>query len=707
MPEIPTPTHFSSSGGYLINPHLYDINNLTVLTQQRLDPWPWSRGWVHAMGVAIFLAGWIFIFSLFHLHDIYVDSRRLRTSLANNTKHHRIRGSVDNRTVYDRLATHLRQFTYLRSKKWRLASVSLGSALLVIAGFGYPMLYIFTQFPYYRLHYWWGPPGISGRAGMMGVATVPFIVALGMKANLVSVVTGVGHERLNMFHRWLGYLALVLGIIHAIPFFVQRTKEEGMEGVRVMFASNIVYWNGVASLVLLAWLCGASIPWFRRLAYEFFAYTHMVVGIAFIGCMIWHCANMLSSWSYLFAALGIWGACGLYRIFVKTNLVRGGILKGDRATFSKLSDDGVKITIPTKMKWKPGQHVFIRVPGISWTDNHPFTIASVMKAENLVAKTDRHSSGRATPEEESYNDVVIVFKPFKGFTRKAFELSRKFPDLTLECFLDGPYGGLPRPLEAFDTVLLIAGGSGITPVVAHLQDLCRKMKTGAALTRDVRIVWTVKRFQSLEWFKDEIAAASRMLPPGTVHVQYFITQEVAVQLPEGPVSATRQWPGEVKFPTEPPSPYANSPDAPYARPPRSPPPAYPPPVHTLPTVEEEAAQRLSIYTCATAPSRPVSYVFNRHDVKSSHLSLPPLDTRQSISPVPNFGDDVMIEFGRPLLRTGLRPWAQSFGKRTCVYVCGPEAMKVDVTNAVAGLQRDVWAVEGREEVFLHTETFGY
>lgn len=42
-------------------------------------------------------------------------------------------------------------------------------------------------------------------------------------------------------------------------------------------------------------------------------------------------------------------------------------------------------------------------------------------------------------------------------------------------------------------------------------------------------------------------------------------------------------------------------------------------------------------------------------------------------------------------------------------VCGPESMKIDVSNAVAGLQMDIWRKENleREEVYLHTETFGY
>lgn len=131
------------------------------------------------------------------------------------------------------------------------------------------------------------------------------------------------------------------------------------------------------------------------------------------------------------------------------------------------------------MRWEAGQHIFIRIPGISLFDNHPFTAASIM-AENA--------------KDFEYNDLVLVFKPHKGFTRQVYDISRSRPDTPFKAYLDGPYGGLSRKLESFETVLMVAGGSGITPIVAHLQHLAQKIRRGEALTRDIRIVWTVKRF---------------------------------------------------------------------------------------------------------------------------------------------------------------------------------------------------------------------
>jgi hypothetical protein len=34
-------------------------------------------------------------------------------------------------------------------------------------------------------------------------------------------------------------------------------------------------------------------------------------------------------------------------------------------------------------------------------------------------------------------------------------------------------------------------------------------------------------------------------------------------------------------------------------------------------------------------------------------------------------------------------------------------MKVDAANAAAKMQEDIWLSDEREEVYLHTETFGW
>lgn len=202
---------------------------------------------------------------------------------------------------------------------------------------------------------------------------------------------------------------------------------------------------------------------------------HICAGVGFVGLLFWHCNNQLTSWHYLYATAAVWASGLLYRLLFRSSFLRA--FAGERAHFTPLTDHGVMITIPTTLRWNPGQHVFIRIPQINPFDNHPFTVASCV--ERPIGE---------------HNDLVLVFKPQRGFTKKVAAIARKDPDNSYRVFLDGPYGGLQRKLEAFETVLMIAGGSGITPCVAHLQELARKIRNKKAITRDVRIIWTVKHF---------------------------------------------------------------------------------------------------------------------------------------------------------------------------------------------------------------------
>jgi hypothetical protein len=359
--------------------------------------------------------------------------------------------------------------------------------------------------------------------------------------------------------------------------------------------------------------------------------------MGFLGLMFWHCNNMLTSWHYLIATFTIWVGCLVYRLIFRTNFLRA--FRGEQAHFTALSDDGVKVTIPTTLRWDAGQHVFLRIPGISLLDNHPFTVASATTA----------------PEGE-HNDLVLVFKPQKGFTRRVFDISRKDPDNSYRAYLDGPYGGLARKLESFETVLLIAGGSGMTPIIGHLHQLAAKIKAKEAVTRDVRIIWTVKHFDAFEWFKDEVSKIARTMPRNSLLVQYFVTQETPVPLPgpSFPLSATRDWPA---------SPSPCTPMTPIF--------AKPEPLHGVREVPNEEEYELRIISMGKELGHDLGIQnFGRQENTAPHAITTddPIESpRSTKSVLPPMGDEVLLEFGRPPLREALRAWSEGFGKRTCVY----------------------------------------
>ncbi|CAI4211200.1 unnamed protein product [Parascedosporium putredinis] len=572
----------------------------------------------------------------------------------------------------------------------------------------------------------------------------PWIIATSMKANLLTVLIGIGPERLNVFHRWAGYICLFMSLVHAVPFYIQPVwNDDGMAIFQRLFpgGSGIIYGTGIACLVPLVWLCVASLPFIRRIAYELFVILHVPVGAVYIGVLFWHTKNFLMSWSYLYTSVAIWVVCYLMRFF-NLNWVRPwrlAFMVGDEAAITLMSENAIKITIPTQMRWKPGQYVYLRMPGISLFENHPFTIASLC------------SDDFPSDYGDEYRDCVVVFKPYGGFTRRVLETAiEKGPFHTYRAFLDGPYGGMRRDLAAFDTCILIAGGSGVTALMSQLLNLIKRMRDGKAITRKVVVIWAIKRLEAMDWFREELRICRDSAPP-RVSLASSSSRQRRVRIAEPSddhktdsgddkpsdafhsgedTSAGRK--REFHFP--PLAPRSDAPHFNYAPPsPRRIPP---------PTVEDDddddvgddtaantawnrgglpvRAPELAHLRTTNLPSRDQARPTSTFGPPSGFefgFSETPTEFRKSLMrfafPVPHQIDGGWsVEYGRPDLGYMLREWARGgpdgrgiLGRRTAVFVCGPATMREGVARTVARLQAEIWGDDKLEEIFLHTENY--
>lgn len=715
-------------------------------------------------------------------------------------------------------------------KKKRLSFPSLAVVCVIVIATAFVALYCFLPQPLYWQSMAFGSPPLAIRAGMLAVAMTPWIVATSMKANLVSMMTGISHERLNVLHRWGGYICLFLSLVHAVPFYMQKERDPpGYAQFKLLFpnSSGYIFGTGIACLVPLGWLCIGSLPILRTWAYELFLMLHVPVAWAYVGLLFWHCRNFLTSWHYLFATVAIWAISYLLRMF-NLNWFKPGRMAwliGDEAAVTLMAENAIKVTIPTQMKWKPGQFVYLRMPAISFFDNHPFTIASLC------------SEDFPSDYGENYRDCTVVFRPFGGFTRKVLDTAtEKGPFKTYRAYLDGPYGGMQRELAAFDTVVLFAGGSGITAIVSQLLNLIKRMRDGKAVTRNVQVVWTMKRLEAMDWFSEELRICREFAPPDTVTCQFFVTAAVRQsriqahneraprpisnifhdkldgfvagiaskrnsqfirdeaqgdpererELREEDQDAITSLPRPKHlqptiFPPPPGRRFESSDTDPsiarnaslralesktdttngdhsstgnYLAPPSArnsrrefhfPPPS---PRHNAPQFQfsPNSPNRASFTshppngpvgstkTSTEFPPPPAPAHVRGGKSMDLHISIPKQEPPNSTnfdfgfpSTPTEFQKNLMrfafinplkkkegwsTEYGRPDLAYMLKEWATGgddgrgvLGRRTCVFVCGPPGMRIDVANAVAELQADIWGDDGRDEIFLHTENY--
>lgn len=508
----------------------------------------------------------------------------------------------------------------------------------------------------------------------------------------------------------------------------------------------------------LIFLCLHSLPPLRRKMYELFVSLHVPVSIVFLAMLFWHCKNQLTSWSYLWATMVIWIVSYVIRIFYLnwTNPWRMSWLIGEEAAVTLMPENALKITIPTQMKWRCGQYVYLRMPGISVFENHPFTVASLC------------SNDFPSAYGEEYRDMVLVFRPFGGFTKKVLQSAVEHgPWHTYRAFIDGPYGGMTRSMDTFDHVVLFAGGSGITALVSQLLDLIKRMRDGKAITKTVHVVWALRRPETMKWFKEELRICREYAPPDAVQCQFYITaakrqvstgELVSSSAPHRPIStifydrvndafqgiannrysvnSTRRNSAlildeagddaererELRAENEDrirPLPQAHlvpMSEGRLAVPPPEPHRALSTPHPTL--HEKRRSHGLSIdlpgessrinelRQAAEAeesqqrginfgfPSTPTE--FQKNLMRFAFLPAAAKSTRTGWS----------TEYGRPDIPYMMRQMSKEWtGRRICVYVCGPSSMRVDVSNSVAALQRTVLSDGGRDEIFLHAENY--
>lgn len=578
---------------------------------------------------------------------------------------------------------------------------SLAVTVIVLAALIFVTLYCFVPQPLYYYSVALGSPPLAIRAGMLSVAMVPWIVALSTKANFITMLTGLGPERLNGLHRWSAYICLFLSLVHMVPFYITPIWNEGaMVNYRKFITLPMyAYGTGIAAIVPLFILCVHSLPFLRHWMYELFIVIHIPVSWIFVAMLFWHTKNFLSSWGYLWSTVIIWIFTYIIRLFYlnwSNPFHLSSFMIGEESAVTLLPQNAIKVTVPTKMRWRPGQYVYLRMPGISLFESHPFTIASLC------------SDDFPSAYGEKYRDLTMVFRPFHGFTRKVWRKAlENGPYRTYTALLEGPYGGMQRDMSAFDDVVFFAGGSGITAIASQLLDLIKKIRDGKSVTKSVKVVWALKSPETMGWFQEELRICRDHAPSSIFHCHFFLTgvnQEVPGQrdvvqekiygmlqgidkrssayIREAAAGDTER---EKELRSENEDGLAALPG---------------------PQTASHVANSRAYYQPAMPPSAGSPNNGHFEFGFNSPKALPQ-------SQAPNFAvyqpsvrrDNWRTDYFRPDIPQMLNDFSKNFGRRACVFVCGPPSMRVEVANTVAKLQQQVMLDSSRDEIFLHAENY--
>ncbi|KAI2466450.1 ferric reductase like transmembrane component-domain-containing protein [Annulohypoxylon bovei var. microspora] len=384
------------------------------------------------------------------------------------------------------------------------------------------LLMTFLVHPYYRGRRGYGSPPLAVRTGLMAQALTPIIVALAGKVNFITMLTGISHEKLNVFHRWVSYMCLFLSIVHTVPFIVQPLRDGGAAGLRKQYYKpGGMEYTGTPPLGILVGIVVLSIPWIRHRFYNFFYRLHIPMYVVYLGLLFWHSKQEKDSWVYLYSTLAIWLASCLVRFFYKwqTFSIFQDWFHGLPSRVEELPGGMTKVTVlaPPDFRWKPGQHCWIRIPHLSILQNHPFTIANLPKSPSPGIK-----------RESDVQEMILYVRAHQGLTLdllKSVENHDIVEDRgrSVSIHIDGPYGGIVEDVPAlYESLIFVAGGSGISACLPWIQYTVRRIAEGSAVAKNIHLIWMVRYASQTQWITDELEPLINA-HPDLIQVDFFVT----------------------------------------------------------------------------------------------------------------------------------------------------------------------------------------
>lgn len=273
-----------------------------------------------------------------------------------------------------------------------------------------------------------------------------------------------GLDRLTRIHRWNGFAAVLLVLVHVPTLLASYAPVYGVQIPRVL---PIILENFedtskalIAELIIFAIAASSLVVARRKLKYQWWYYIHLLTYVAIVfafGHQVHNGRELLRvQWfNYYWYGLFIisFAMIGYYRFFMpfwRWNKHRFRV-----ARVEKLSVNVYHVYISGRnvagFTYQAGQFAkYWFVARGFWVDEHPFTISI----------------------EPGGEELRITYKILGDFTSKLSRVPKGTP-----VFIDGPYGRFTLDRIQSKKVAFIAGGIGITPIRAMLGELAAQKRS--------------------------------------------------------------------------------------------------------------------------------------------------------------------------------------------------------------------------------------
>lgn len=217
-----------------------------------------------------------------------------------------------------------------------------------------------------------------------------------------------------------------------------------------------------------------------------------------------------------------------------------------KATVEALPGDAVRVTLKMTRPWtfQPGQHIYLYIPSIGLWTSHPFSVGW-SEPEEGVSDEKGMPMSRQDVIGLQKSTISLLVRRRTGFTNKLFRRAEESSNgkVSLTALVEGPYGSI-HSMDSYGTVVLFAGGVGITHHVPFVQHLVRGYAEGTVAARRITLVWIIQSPEHLEWIRPWMTSILAMEGRREVlRIVLFITRPRNTKEIQSPSSTVQMFPG--------------------------------------------------------------------------------------------------------------------------------------------------------------------
>ncbi|KAF3926227.1 hypothetical protein ABW20_dc0101319 [Dactylellina cionopaga] len=386
---------------------------------------------------------------------------------------------------------------------------------------------------------------LRNRSGVLAVTNmVPLFVLAGRNNPLIPMLR-ISFDTYNLIHRWLGRIVVAEALIHTLAHIAK--------GGWPKFISSISHSEfilmGTISTVAMLFLFLQSPSIIRHAFYETFLTLHILAAVLATVTLYYHLAIIHNKWLlYLQVAIGFWAADRLARFI--SIIYRNVGRSMTKATITALSTEAVRVTLdmPRPFRFRPGQHVYLYLPTVTGWQSHPYSVAWADESAPLVwdEKKEELPRNRQDVFGPQKTTIELVVRRRTGATNTMFQKAAKAPDgtVSVRAFVEGPYG-THHSLTSYGTVVLFAGGVGITHAIPNVLELVQGYVDGTVATRKVTLVWVLQNPEHLQWVKRQMTSILAIERRREIlKVILFVTKPKQSREIMSPSSTVQMFPGK-------------------------------------------------------------------------------------------------------------------------------------------------------------------